>query len=130
MFKIVTTIGTRSFINNNLSFFSIFNPKSCDRIYRYAAKFGVAKDKVEEFLKKYIPIAIAKGKDAYKDVKEFTKQAFDYVKKWVCSNTIFCDDNSQNDEMIAYADEVNFFDMDLIKQKVLECEYSAESSLI
>ena len=26
--------------------------------------------------------------------------------------------------MVAFADQVNFFDMDLIKQKVLECKYS------
>jgi len=98
----------------------VFDQSSCDRIYRYASKVGVAKEKVEEFLKKYIPIAVEKGKDAYKDVAEFSKQAFAFLKNWVCSNTILCDDDSQSDEMVAFADQVGFFDMDLIKQKVLE----------
>lgn len=99
----------------------VFDQSSCDRIYKVAEKLGVAKTKVEAFLKKYIPIAIAKGKDVTSSFVEFAKEAAKFIRDSICDNTILCDSPSSDEMMNAFADDTTgFFDIVLIKQKILE----------
>ena len=82
--------------------------------------FGV--QEVEEFIKKYVPIAVQKGKDLIQNFPEMMKELGKYLKDKICDKTILCDDAQLSDEEFMFADQIGFFDWDLIKQKIKECE--------
>ncbi|XP_066925904.1 uncharacterized protein [Clytia hemisphaerica] len=98
----------------------VFDQSSCDKLKKVAEFIGFGVQEVEEFIKKYVPIAVQKGKDLIKNFPEMMKELGKYLKDKICDNTILCDDAQLSDEQFIFADQVGIFDWDLIKQKIKE----------
>jgi len=98
----------------------VFDQPSCDKLKKVAEYIGLGVKEVEEFIKKYVPIAVQKGKDLWQNFPQMMKELGKYLKDKFCDKTIFCDDPQLSDEQFMFADEIGFFDWDLIKQKIKE----------
>ena len=81
---------------------------------------GLAHQKVEDFLKKYIPIAVETGKDIINDFPGFMKEAAKFLKEEFCKITPLCSNADEVDVMFM---NDPIFDYDAIKQKIKQCKY-------
>ena len=100
--------------------FFCFFFQSCDKLYKVASYLGFAHTKVEEFVKKYVPIAIEKGKNVINDFPNLMKELAKELKKLWCDKTPFCFNNQPQQSLQFGSDDL--IDMDLIKQKIKECK--------